>query len=248
MRQEPKEHKPSYEKQAAYYDAIYRAQGKDYEAEAKQIHEVIKKHQKSPGNSLLDVGCGTGGHFPYLSEKHEVEGLDLDGDMLKVARQRFPEGVFHQGDMVDFQLNRKFDAITCLFSAIGYTKTLDNMREAVRNMGSRLTEGGVLVVEPWFTPDKWKVGTAHATYVDKPDLKIARVNVSEREGDVSIVNFHFLVATKGKVEHFTELHELGLFTEQQYIDAFNDAGLETTYDKKGTTGRGLYIGVKPSDK
>lgn len=246
MKQGQKEYKPSYEKQAVYYDAIYRAQGKDYKKEATQIHAVVEKHRKSPGNTLLDVGCGTGGHFSFLKEWFSVEGLDIDEDMLKVARLRFPDGTFNQGDMVDFQLGRQFDAITCLFSAIGYTKTADNMRAAVKNMGQHLTEGGVLVVEPWFTPDKWKVGTPHAVFVNEPDLKIARVNISEREGDVSIVNFHFLVATAGKVEHFTELHELGLFTEQEYLDAFKDAGLKVTYDQEGITGRGLYIGVKPS--
>jgi len=105
-------------------------------------------------------------------------------------------------------------------------------------------KGGVLVVEPWFAPDKWKVGEPSATFVDKPDLKIARVNISEREGDLSVINFQFLVATKGQVEHFTELHKLGLFTKQEYLSALKKAGLKTTFDPIGITGRGLYIGVK----
>lgn len=246
MKKRKKEYKPSYERQAVYYDAIYEGQGKDYEKESDRIHEVVEKHKKALGNNLLDVGCGTGGHFPYLAEWYSVEGLDLDGDMLKVAKKRFPDVTFHRGDMVNFQLEKEYDAITCLFSAIGYTRTPEGMKKAVINMSQHLTEGGVLVVEPWFTPDKWKAGTPHATYVDKPDLKIARVNISEREGDLSIVNFHFLVASKGKVEHFTELHELGLFTEQEYHDAFKEAGLDTTHNPEGITGRGLYIGVRSS--
>jgi SAM-dependent methyltransferase len=240
-----KEYKPSFEKQAAYYDAIYEAQGKDYQKEARLIHETIDKYKKTPVRTLLDVACGTGGHFPFLKEWYLVEGLDLDEHMLEVARNRFPEGVFHQGDMVDFHLNRKFDAITCLFSAIGYVKTAQNLRAAVKNMSDHLTEGGVLIVEPWFTPDQWYVGTPHATFVDKPDLKIARINISEREGDVSVINFHFLVATEGKIEYFTELHELGLFDDEEYIRAFKEAGLDTSYDQQGITGRGLYIGLKP---
>jgi SAM-dependent methyltransferase len=246
MKKQQKEYKPSYEKQAAYYDAIYAAQGKDYEKEAQRIHEIAGRYKKSPGNRLLDVGSGTGAHFPYLSQGYAVEGLDLDGDMLKVARKRFPQGVFHQGDMVDFHLAAKFDVITCLFSAIGYTKSLENMRAAISNMGQHLEAGGVLVVEPWFAPHEWREGTPHATYVDQPDLKIARVNISEREGDVSVINFHFLVASGGEVEYFTERHELGLFTEEAYRDAFAEAGLDTIHDPQGITNRGLYIGVKPA--
>lgn len=246
MKNQQEESKPSYERQAAYYDAIYAAQGKDYQREAQQIHETIARYKKSPGSNLLDVGSGTGAHFPFLSQWYTVEGLDLDGEMLKVARKRFPGGTFHQGDMVDFQLPARFDAITCLFSAIGYTKSLENMKAAVRSMSRHLVEGGVLLIEPWFAPDEWREGTPHATYVDQPDLKIARVNISEREGDVSVVNFHFLVATGGKVDYFTERHELGLFSEQAYLDAFEDAGLDTIHDPEGIANRGLYIGVKPT--
>jgi len=244
MKQDNHEYQGSYERQAVYYDAIYEAQGKDYKKEAQQIHDVIEQHKKSLGKTLLDVGCGTGGHFSFLKDWYSVEGLDLDDNMLKVAQQRFPDVTFHQGDMSDFQLGRQYDAVTCLFSAIGYTKTPDKMQSAVQNMSQHLTTGGVLVVEPWFTPDKWKVGSPHAVFVDKPDLKLARVNISDIKDNISVINFHIVVGTQGQVEYFTELHELGLFTEQEYLNAFKNAGLETTFDSQGITGRGLYIGVK----
>mgnify|MGYP001579353091 CR=1 FL=1 len=234
----------SYEKQAIYYDAIYEAQGKDYKKEAEQIHEVIEKYKKSKGNSLLDVGCGTGGHFAYLRDWYSVEGTDIDENMLAIARKRYPEIAFHQGDFVGFDLGNQFDAVTCLFSAIGYAKTPGNLEAAIGSLAKHVAPGGVLVVEPWFSPEKWNVGKPHAVFVDKPDLKLARINVSERRDNISIVNFHFLVGTPNGVEYFTELHELGLFTQEQYFEAFRKAGLETTHDPEGITGRGLYIGVR----
>ncbi|MFH1864036.1 MAG: class I SAM-dependent methyltransferase [bacterium] len=236
----------SYEKQAEYYDAIYEAQGKDYAKESDQIHVVIKQYKKSGGNDLLDVGCGTGGHFAFLRSWYQVEGLDIDEHMLMVAKKRFPGILFHQGDMSEFDLGRQYDAVTCLFSAIGYTKTPENMQRAIEQMGQHLKVGGVLVVEPWFSSDQWKLGTPYAVFVNKPDLKIARVNISDRKDDVSVINFHFLVATHGKVEHFTELHELGLFKPEEYLEAFKHAGLEVIHDQQGITGRGLYIGIKIS--
>lgn len=235
----------SYEKQAVYYDTIYQAQGKDYKRESGQIYEVIEKYKRSSGNELLDVGCGTGSHFEFLRKWYSLEGLDIDEHMLLVAKRRYPDIDFHQGDMVNFSLGRQFDAVTCLFSAIGYAKTPDNMYLAVKSLANHVKPGGVVVVEPWFAPDQWKEGRPSAVFVDKPDLKLARVNISERKGNVSILNFHFLVAEQGKVEQFTELHELGLFTQEQYVQAFKNTGLETIYDPQGITGRGLYIGVKP---
>ena len=50
------------------------------------------------------------------------------------------------------------------------------------------------------------------TVVDEPDLKIARLNVSRQKGILAIVHFHYLVATTEDIEHFTEFHELALFT------------------------------------
>jgi len=234
----------TYEKQAEYYDAIYAAQGKNYAEESDKIHAVIEKYKQSAGNSLLDVGCGTGGHFAFLKKWYQIEGLDIDSHMLAVAKKRFPEILFHHGDMSSFNLNKKFDSVTCLFSAIGYMRTVRNMQKAIKQMSQHLKPSGVLVVEPWFSPAQWRLGKPHAIFINKPDLKIARVNISGRRGDISVINFHFLVATPGKVEHFTELHELGLFAPKEYMDAFKLVGLKVIYDKVGITGRGLYIGVK----
>src|SRR5215831_11381251 len=99
-----------------YYDAIYGAIGKNYLAEANKTHTFIQKYKRTNGNSLLDVACGTGAHAGPLSKYYQVEGLDLDADMLKVARKKYPKLRFHQGDMVNFDLGRRFDVITCLFS------------------------------------------------------------------------------------------------------------------------------------
>lgn len=248
IKQSPQKNLGSYEREAVYYDAVYEAQGKNYEKESEKIHKLIEEYKKSPGNKLLDIGCGTGGHFPYLQNWYSVEGLDIDENMLSVARQRHPNITLHQEDMTNFQLKNQFDAITCLFSAIGYTKTPERLKSAITIMGQHLKPGGILVVEPWFSPDQWKVGKSSAVFVDKPEFKLARINISQKEGNISIVNFHFLVAKEGNkdVEHFTETHELGLFTNQEYLEAFKEAGLETIHDPQGITGRGLYIGVKPN--
>jgi SAM-dependent methyltransferase len=237
----------NYEKQAQYYDAVYEAQGKDYKKESNQIHDVIEKYKKSTGNTLLDVGCGTGGHFAYLDQWYQLEGLDLDKDMLKIAQQRFPNVSFTQGDMIDFKLEKRYDAITCLFSAIGYVKTVSNLNKTINNLGNHLKSGGIVIVEPWFSPDKWKPGRPAAVFVDKPDMKLARMNIAEKRDNISVINFNFLVATQGNIEHFTELHEMGLFTEEEYKKAFDQAGLQTIHDPEGITGRGLYIGVKAGD-
>jgi ubiquinone/menaquinone biosynthesis C-methylase UbiE len=230
---------------AHLYDAIYLSRGKDYELEAKKVHELVQGSLKSGGNSLLDVACGTGIHLSYLKAFFDCEGLDLDSKMLDAAREKMAGMKFHQGDMLDFNLGRQYDVITCLFSSIGYVRTVPNLKRAIINMTRHLKPGGVLVVEPWFTPETWHPGKVYATFVDEPDLKIARINLSGVEGALSYFIFHYLVGTPQGIHNFEERHELGLFTVDEYKIAFRDSELDVIHDPAWLNARGLYLGLKP---
>ena len=232
-----------FSRSARIYDAIY-ASIRDYPREAAQLDALIQARR--PGaKSLLDVACGTGVHLHHLAGRYEVEGLDLDPEMLAVARERLPDATFHQGDMASFDLGKRFDAVVCMFSSIGYVKTEEWLRDAIASMARHLEPGGVLVVEPWLTPDAWSDRHVGAVFVDEPELKIARVNVAEREGTISSFEFQYLVGTPDGVQHFSERHELGLFTVEQQLEAFRAAGLEAEHDPEGPMGRGLYVAVAP---
>jgi ubiquinone/menaquinone biosynthesis C-methylase UbiE len=229
-----------YTKSASFYDAIYGT--KDYRRESEMLHALIAQHRRSTGDVLLDVACGTGRHLEFLREHYAVMGLDLEPGLLDLARQRCPGVEFYQADMLDFDLGELFDVITCLFSAIGYVKTVERLGQAVSTMARHLKPGGLLVIEPWFSPEAWHPGTVHATFVDQPDLKIARMTISEQEDGFSRNVFHYMVAVPQGVSYFTEVHELGLFTPDDYRTAFEASGLEVIYEAHGLTGRGLYMG------
>lgn len=232
-----------FTKSAAIYDALYAF--KDYLAESRRVHELIERHKVSPGRSVLDVGCGTGGHIAHLKGLYETTGLDLDEQMLSVARGKHPEIPFHRDDMTSFDLGRRFDAVICLFSSIGYVRTEVRLRDAVAAMRRHLVAGGVLILEPWLTPSAVSPGPPHALFVDEPDLKAARISVGRVEGALSVIDFHYLVGTAAGVERFTEQHALGLFTHEQYLAAMQATGLRVTHDPEGLTERGLYVGEAP---
>lgn len=232
---------------AAYYDAIYAF--KDYQKEVEWLQALIQEHARRPVASLLDLACGTGEHITTLREHYEVEGLDIDPDMLALAQQKHPDIVFHQADMADFDLGRCFDVVTCLFSSIGYVKTLPRLQQAVECMARHVYPGGLLIVEPWLVPDAFHEGSLHASFVDEPDLKVARISTSRIEdGAISVLDFHYLVGTPDGIEYFTEQHELGLFTDADYWNVLEATGTEVVYDPLGLTGRGLYIGKQPLEQ
>ena len=233
-----------FTKSAAFYDAIYSF--KDYAAETNLAHTLIQQFKHSEGNSLLDVACGTGQHAQYLRENYQVEGLDLDAGLLEIARQRCPELTFHRADMVNFDLGKQFDVVTCLFSAIGYAKSTEKLNRTVQSIARHLRPGGVALIEPWLSPEQFTPRHIGAVFVDQPDLKIARMNTSVIANGVWEMQMHYMVGTPDGITYFTEDHELGLFTDADYRGALASAGLETHFDAHGVDGRAMYIGVKPA--
>lgn len=231
---------------ATVYDAIYGSRH-DVAADAEKLHGLIASHTETTGSSLLDVACGTGLFPGHLRHRYAVEGLDLSPEMLAVARRKLPDIPFHQADMVDFDLGRQFDVVICLGSSIGYVASVSRLRRTLRTFADHMRPGGVVVVEPWFSPDEWQNGRLTANLIDEPDLKIARILVSGVQGCLSTLDIHYLVAEPNGVTTFTEHHALGLFTHDNYLAAFAEAGLTATHDPVGLLGRGLYLGAKPRE-
>ena len=223
---------------AAFYDVLYSFV--DYESAVRKIRALVDERAPEPA-SLLDVGCGTGRHLALLRERYEVEGLDLNPTMLGLARERCPGVEFHEADMADFRLGRTFDVVTCLFSSIAYVRTEERMRAATLCMRRHLTPGGVLLIEPWFTPESYWTGTVTANHAEQDDTKVEWMYTSEREGDLSVLDIYYLVGRPGLIETFHESQELGLFTRQQHLAALEAAGLEARHEDDGPSGRGLYV-------
>jgi SAM-dependent methyltransferase len=163
-----------FDRSAELYDAFYDALGKDYAGEAGSLRERIGVLRPEAA-TLLDVACGTGRHLEYLSRTLRCVGLDINPGLLAVARRRCPQVTFVEADMTDFDLGQRFDAVTCLFSSIGYVVTERRLTDAVLRMARHLN--------------------------------------------------------------------LGLFTWEQYVAAFERALLSTEVDPVGPTGRGLIVGV-----
>ncbi|HVN30228.1 MAG TPA: class I SAM-dependent methyltransferase, partial [Candidatus Binataceae bacterium] len=178
-----------------------------------------------------------------LRGHYSVEGIDYTPEMLEVARARLPEITFHEGDMRSFELGRRFDVVTCLFSSIGYLKSVGELRAAVINMARHLSPGGVLIIEPWLTEETWTSGGIHTWNIERPEMKIVRMDIASKKDRKSIFRQHMLVGTSEGVRYLWQKHELFLFSNAEYLEAFDAAGLDVTYDEKGLMNRGLFIGT-----
>jgi ubiquinone/menaquinone biosynthesis C-methylase UbiE len=225
------------------YDAIYHF--KNYARECEILRAMIAV--AAPGaRMILDVASGTGEHDKFLKDKFAVDGVDLNENYLRAARLKNPAGRYTRADMTDFNLATTYDAVTCLFSAIGYVRTVDNMNRAIASMARHVKPGGALIVEPWITPDAWKPAHSfiHAGEIG-PD-KVCRMSLSGREGNLSFIIMHYLRSTSAGIEHYSERLELGLFTRDEMTRAFESANMNVRYDSEGLMGRGMYIAHRPN--
>jgi hypothetical protein len=143
--------------------------------------------------------------------------------------------------MLDLNLSRRFDVITCLFGSVAYLETPERLERAIGRMRQHLNPGGMMLIEPYFTPDQYWDNHLHANFVDEPDLKISWIYLNGREGNVSVLDIHYTVGTPNGVRQFRETHRVGLFTHEDYLGGFSKAGMTAEFEPEGLFKRGLFI-------
>jgi SAM-dependent methyltransferase len=226
---------------AELYDAIYHF--KNYARECERLRGLIGEAVPA-ASTILDVACGTGEHARFLKEHYAVDGVDINENYLRAARLKNPAGNYTRADMTDFDLGRTYDVVTCLFSAIGRVTTFERLERAIACMARHVRPGGALIVEPWFTPDQWNPGSLFVHVGEIGAAKVCRMSLSGRDGDVSILLYHYLRGTPEGIEHYTERLELGLFTRDEMTWAFESVRTAVRYDSEGLMGRSLYLAMQ----
>ncbi|MCS6842873.1 MAG: class I SAM-dependent methyltransferase [Caldilineales bacterium] len=142
---------------AALYDHFYA--DKDYAAECDFVEEVFRRYAAQPVRTVLDLGCGTGGHALILARRgYRVTGVDRSADMLAQALSKAAAlssdqaPAFQQSDIRGLDLGQTFDAVLSMFAVLSYMTTNDDLAEALRAARRHLQPGGLLVFDAWYGP------------------------------------------------------------------------------------------------
>lgn len=127
--------------------------------------EAISRLNLKPGETVIDIGCGTGLNFPYLHQavgpKGKIIGVDLSGEMLTEARQR---AIIHQWDNIQlvrvdaaqFEFPKSVDAVLSTYALT----LVPNCEQVVNNASESLSPKGRMVVLdmtwPQYCPLWWR--------------------------------------------------------------------------------------------
>ncbi|WP_372574520.1 class I SAM-dependent methyltransferase [Ruegeria jejuensis] len=96
--------------------------------------------------SILDLGCGSGDPIAgyFLGLGHRVVGMDASQAMIRIARQRRPEGDWRLGDMRVLALPERFDGIIGWNSFFHLTQA--EQRDVLPRMAGHLRARGALLL------------------------------------------------------------------------------------------------------
>jgi ubiquinone/menaquinone biosynthesis C-methylase UbiE len=127
-----------------------------------------------PGDSVLDVGCGSGAFLRIAADNGAaVHGLDASHDLLAIARERVPEAELAEGDLQQLPYDDDgFDAV-CGFNSFFFA---EDMVAALREAGRVAKPGAPVVIQVWGRPDHFDLGLMKAV--------LARFTPPRRPGGV----------------------------------------------------------------
>ena len=206
-----------YKKFAKYYDDIYSF--KKYDLEVEFLESVFKKYNIH-GKDVLDVACGTGNHDRRLVKHgYAVTGVDLNKEMLKIARKKVPQATYKQGNMQDFNLKKKFDAVLCMFTAMNYNLTLDDVVKTLMNFKRHLKDGGVLVFD--CPPPRPHRVSGHI-FSDEAAVLYER----KEHGELSEMILYWMFGKKENAEVIKDSHLMHYYSEKELRSAVRKAGLK----------------------
>lgn len=139
--------------QSAYadcYDLIYR--DKDYAGECDVLEQAFARFAVARPGSVLDVGCGTGGHALLLASRgYQVTGVDASESMLALARRKAASAgarvQFHCASVESLALSERFDAVISLFNVINYLATPEALLAGLAGLRRHISPGGLFLFD-----------------------------------------------------------------------------------------------------
>jgi len=212
---------PFSEEYSNIYDILY--YDKNYEKECEFIEALFRKYNYQP-RTILDLGCGTGGHAVILAKRgYEVTGVDRSSAMLEIARKKAKgEGLnikFIKGDITCISFDEKFDAVISMFAVMSYQTSNSAIASVCKLVKESLGPEGLFMFDCWHGP---------AVLSDRPTHRIKEINLNNRERIIRFtqpefdiinhivkVNFRVLKLSGNTFEEINETHPMRFLFPQE---------------------------------
>lgn len=167
--------------------------------------EFTKKYV-SKDKTILDLACGSGTLASLLSvEGYSVDGLDLSSEMVSLANDKFKAyhilNDLYVCDMTNFNLDKKYDCITCYFDSVNHLQTLNDVKNMISCVYNHLNDNGLFIFDV-FSKSKY--------------YEIDNTDISEEFDDFS---YSWKITLK---EPNILIHDINIISDENIHEIYNE--------------------------
>jgi demethylmenaquinone methyltransferase/2-methoxy-6-polyprenyl-1,4-benzoquinol methylase len=126
-----------------FFDALADSWDDMQDRNEEVINLILDKSEVTRDSVVLDIACGTGVLFgDYLDRGALVTGIDISGEMLKIAKKKFPQVRLICGDAETYNFEKEYDVVM-IYNAFPHFPNPENL---IENLSKSLKKGGRLTV------------------------------------------------------------------------------------------------------
>ena len=213
-----------YSELAEWFTSLTRPE--DYAEEAALYHQTLQAESAIEIKTLLELGAGAGNNASHLKKHYQMTLTDLSAAMLAQSQKQNPECEHHLGDMRTVRLNKQFDAVF-IHDAIDYMTTLEDLTSALETAARHCKPGGTVLVVPDYVRETFHESTSHGGHDEPKSLRYLEWTWQPEDSEATyIADFSYLLRDGLETQAIYERHVCGLFSEDEWLSAFSQVGLE----------------------
>ncbi|WDV47312.1 class I SAM-dependent methyltransferase [Clostridiaceae bacterium M8S5] len=215
----------SYSNMAQLYDKLM--SDVDYHKWYEYIKEIQIRSNKKTKN-ILEMACGTGSLTEILCENDfSVTCFDLSEEMLVIAYEKlrkYKNVTILNQNMVNFNLNQKFDIIISICDSINYITSHKELVSTFKNVYKHMNEEGIFIFDINSRHKLENIIAKNVFINDYDDIYYTWESEHDKKGDT--VNFYltFFVKDEDLYERFDEVHTQKIYDISDIVNSLKEAG------------------------
>lgn len=103
-----------------------------------------------PRERVLDLGCGNGRYFEYFKKRGvNYFGIDNSEKLIKIAKNKYPEGSFRLADVLNLPFSDNFFDKTFGIAVLHHIPSEELRIQFLKETERVLNPGGILILTVW---------------------------------------------------------------------------------------------------
>lgn len=126
-----------------FFDRLAHEWDRQQERNEEVIEKILDKGEITEGRKVLDVASGTGILFEdYLKRKVDLTAVDISPEMVKTAKEKYPEIKIICADAENYSFGESFQSVM-IYNAFPH---FPGPERVIENLTAHLDRGGRLTV------------------------------------------------------------------------------------------------------